>query len=49
MDDFDLRVRMTAFAWLRSQVDVHGEVLPRTLLAEGFQHDGVRVPLLGPL
>ena len=29
-------------------MDVHGEVLPRTLLAEGFVVDGVRVPLLGP-
>lgn len=25
-----------------------GDVLPRTLLAEGFRIDGVRVPLLGP-
>jgi putative restriction endonuclease len=47
-DDLDLRVRMAAFGWLRSQVDVHGEVLPRTLLAEGFLYDTVRVPLLGP-
>ncbi len=29
-------------------MELHGEVLPRTLLAEGFVVDGVRVPLLGP-
>ena len=39
---------MAAFAWLRAQVDVHGEVLPRTLLEQGFLLDDQRVPLLGP-
>lgn len=29
-------------------MDVHGEVLPRSLLAEGFAYAGTRVPLLGP-
>lgn len=29
-------------------MDVHGEVLPRATLAEGFVLDGRRVPLLGP-
>jgi putative restriction endonuclease len=47
-NQLDLRVRLAAFQWLQAQMDVHGEVLPRSLLAEGFVLDGVRVPLLGP-
>ena len=46
--ELDQRVRLAAFQWLRAQMDVHGEVLSRSLLAEGFLFDGVRVPLLGP-
>jgi putative restriction endonuclease len=44
----DTRIRMAAFEWLEAQTSRHGDVLPRTLLAEGFRIDGVRVPLLGP-
>jgi putative restriction endonuclease len=44
----DARVRAAAFAWLDSQVTLHGDVLARPLLAEGFQFEGTRVPLLGP-
>ena len=44
----DAAVRNAAFDWLRAQVDQHGDVLPRTLLAAGFTLQGVRVPLLGP-
>jgi putative restriction endonuclease len=44
----DTRIRMAAFEWLGDQTSQHGDVLPRTLLAEGFRIDGVRVPLLGP-
>jgi len=47
-EDHDRRVRLAAFRWLRAQVDIHGEVLPRSNLAEGFTFEGVRVPLLGP-
>ncbi|MCC6617778.1 MAG: HNH endonuclease [Chloroflexi bacterium] len=47
-DELDQRVRLAAFGWLRAQVDIHGEVLPRSLLADGFTFDGRRVPLLGP-
>ncbi len=46
MDDFS--VRRVAFEWLSAQVRLHGDVLPRNLLAQGFTLDGVRVPLLGP-
>jgi putative restriction endonuclease len=46
--ELDLRVRLAAFQWLRSQSEMSGEVLPRTLLAQGFEFEGIRVPLLGP-
>jgi hypothetical protein len=32
----DLRIRLAAFEWLREQVGVHGDVIPRTLLGQGF-------------
>jgi hypothetical protein len=44
----DHSVRLAAFQWLRAQMDVVGDVRPRSLLAEGFTFDGVRVPLFGP-
>lgn len=46
--EVDQRVRLAAFQWLRAQMGVHGEVLPRAILAAGFSFDGERVPLLGP-
>lgn len=46
--DLDAAVRVAAFQWLRSQVVLHGDVLPRTTLAAGFDHQGRRVPLIGP-
>ena len=42
------RIRLKAFDWLSKQVEVHGDVLPRQILAEGFKFEGNRVPLLGP-
>jgi putative restriction endonuclease len=44
----DARVRAAAFEWLAGQVDLLGDVLPWKVLSQGFQLDGVRVPLLGP-
>src|SRR5436853_112489 len=35
----DARVRAAAFEWLREQVAVHGDVLPRTLLPKGLTID----------
>lgn len=46
--DIDARVRIAAFEFLGEQVLLHGEVLPRTILAQGFQFGEVRVPLIGP-
>ncbi len=44
----DLDVRLAAFEWLHAQVSLYGEVLPRTLLTQGFQFQNHRVPLLDP-
>jgi putative restriction endonuclease len=44
----DLRVRLAAFEWLKEQVELHGDVLPRSLLEQGFLFEGQRVPMLGP-
>ncbi|PKN67813.1 MAG: HNH endonuclease [Deltaproteobacteria bacterium HGW-Deltaproteobacteria-15] len=48
MSDLDGRVRLAAFTWLSEQVRIHGDVLPRSLLAEGFVFEDQRVPLVGP-
>ena len=44
----DARARTAAFEWLSTQVRDHGDVLPRSLLAEGFILGGDRVPLVVP-
>jgi putative restriction endonuclease len=44
----DSNIRKAAFDWLNEQVDLHGDVLPRSVLAQGFTYEGNRVPLLGP-
>lgn len=44
----DARVRAAAFEWLGALVSVHGDVIPRSVLARGFQFEGHRVPGLGP-
>ena len=46
--DHDSRVRAAAFAWLDRQVSIHGHVLPRRLLTEGFDFEGRRIRLAGP-
>lgn len=43
----DTRVRTAAFEWLSSQSTIHGHVLPRQLLAEGFVLGDDRIRLLG--
>jgi len=47
-DQNNARIRNAVFEWLRDQVARHGDVLPRDLLASGFEVEGVRVPLLSP-
>jgi putative restriction endonuclease len=46
--DTDMMIRMKAFDWLAGQVDIHGDVLPQTLLRVGFEFEGQRVPLISP-
>ncbi len=46
--EHDARVRAAAFEWLRARETEHGDTLPRTVLAKGFEYRGDRVPLLGP-
>jgi len=48
MANIDHQVRVAAFNWLTDQVRIHGDVLPRDLLARGFEFEGQRVPLVGP-
>jgi len=48
MNDIDQRVRLATFKWLEEQVRIHGDVLPRSILSEGFQVENQRVPLIGP-
>ncbi|MBN1885818.1 MAG: HNH endonuclease [Candidatus Krumholzibacteriota bacterium] len=44
----DKRVRAAVFQWLRDQARTHDEILPRSLLAQGFEFDGNRIPVVGP-
>ncbi len=44
----DARVRTAAFDWLARLTSLHGDVLPRDTLAEGFELDQRRVPVVGP-
>ena len=46
--DFDHRLRLASFEFLAEQTALRGEVLPRDLLAQGFEFEGQRVPLIGP-
>jgi putative restriction endonuclease len=44
----DLHIRLFAFDWLKSQIKIHGDVLPRRLLQEGFNLSGEKYGLVGP-
>ena len=47
-ENIDHRVRLAAFEWLGKQVQIHGDVLPRELLVQGCDFEGIRVPFVGP-
>ena len=36
MSSLDEQIRLAAFNWLQKQTDIHGDVLPRDLLKQGF-------------
>ena len=42
------QIRLAAFDWLRTQVDVHGETIPKAFLEHGFKFQGQVITLLGP-
>lgn len=44
----DTSIRSAAFQWLASQCSIHGEVLPRSILTEGFDFGDQQIRLLGP-
>lgn len=47
--DNDLSIRMAAFQWLAEQTAIYGEdVLPRSLLQQGFHYKEEQVHLIGP-
>ena len=46
--DKDFSVRIAAFNWLNEQVQIHGDVLPRSILASGFLFNDERIPLVSP-
>jgi putative restriction endonuclease len=48
MDTFDTGIRLRAFQFLDEQCKRHGDVLPRKVLAEGFESGGHRIHLIGP-
>jgi len=44
----DSKYRTKAFEWLHNQIILHGDVLPRELLVQGFEYQGSRITFLGP-
>ncbi|HOU01031.1 MAG TPA: hypothetical protein PK719_02505 [Bacteroidales bacterium] len=44
----DLQIRLYAFDWLKQQTEIHGDVLPRKLLTDGFSLSGLKYSLVGP-
>ncbi|MBS3976253.1 MAG: HNH endonuclease [Syntrophomonadaceae bacterium] len=40
--------RLAAFKWIEEQVQIHGEVLPRSILEKGFILNSQQVTLVGP-
>ncbi len=46
--ELDRAVRVAAFNWLNTKKALHGDVLSRAVLAQGFEFQGKRVPILGP-
>jgi len=44
----DEKIRLAAFNWLREQVSIHSDVLPRKLLEKGFIFEDTRISLISP-
>jgi putative restriction endonuclease len=41
------QIRLAVFNWLRNQSEIYDDVLPRNLLANGFEFQGERITLIG--
>ena len=41
-------IRLAAFNWLRTQREIHGDILSRKTLENGFEFQGERITLVGP-
>jgi putative restriction endonuclease len=48
LEERDRLVRLGAFDWLARQIELRGDVLPISVLRQGFVWEGQRVPLMGP-
>jgi putative restriction endonuclease len=46
--DIDIAVRLAAFAWLAEQTSALGDVLPWSLLQQGFPYEHRQIPLVSP-
>lgn len=46
--DLDTRIRLVAFEWLSKQTSLYEDVLPRDILAQGFEFEGTQIPLVSP-
>ncbi len=46
--NLDIEVRIAAFDWLSNRQTEYGDVFPRQTLAQGFEFQDQRVPLVGP-
>jgi putative restriction endonuclease len=44
--DIDQSIRLAAFKWLSEQVEIYGDVLPRSLLEKGFLFKNERIHLI---
>ena len=40
-------IRLSVFDWLKEQLFIHGDTLPRRLLEQGFHYNGERITLIG--
>jgi putative restriction endonuclease len=46
--EFDNKIRIATFNWLNELENILGDVLPRSILAEGFTFQNTRIPLVSP-
>ncbi len=42
------QIRLAAFNWLKLQINIYNNILPRRILEYGFELNGERITLVGP-